>query len=133
MGLSEVGRVAQATDADPAAMLAQDYWVVLWVPRPGLTADELEAHLNAHLEWALELERRGALLVSGPVRGGDRTGTGHGLTILRVATENEAREIAATDPFVLEGLRGFEVMGWRLMEGAITLRISFGTGRYQFE
>lgn len=125
--------MVQATTANPAAMLGQDYWVVLWVPRHGLSADELEPDLEAHLDWALELERRGALLVSGPVRGGDRTGTGHGLTILRVATETEAREIAATDPFVLKGLRGFEVMGWRLMEGAISLRISFGTGRYQFE
>jgi uncharacterized protein len=114
-------------------MLAKDYWVVLWVPRPTLRGHEVEVHLASHLEWTLEQERRGVLMASGPVVGGDRTGAGHGLTILRVGTEEEARVVAATDPFVEAGLRGYEVLRWRLMEGAITVRLSFGTGTYRFD
>jgi len=49
---------------------------------------------------------------------------------LRAPTEQNAAAIAATDPFVLAGLRSFEVFGWRLNEGAISIQLSLGTGSY---
>ena len=46
--------------------------------------------------------------------------------MLRASTEQEAAALAAQDPFVVKELRTFEVLGWRVMEGALTVRVSFG-------
>jgi len=50
--------------------------------------------------------------------------------VLRAERAEDARAIARTDPFVVAGLRTFEVFGWRVNEGAIQLQISLGTGTY---
>ena len=54
------------------------------------------------------------------------------MTVLRAAGENEAASIAANDPFVVKGLRTFAVHRWRLNEGSIGVRLSLGTGRYDW-
>jgi hypothetical protein len=51
--------------------------------------------------------------------------------VLRASSEEQAAALAAEDPFVTKGLRGFEVLGWRVMEGALTVRVSFGTTTYR--
>jgi hypothetical protein len=53
--------------------------------------------------------------------------------VLRAATAADAAAIAATDPFVRAGLRTFEVFGWRVNEGAVSVRFSLGTGSYAWE
>jgi hypothetical protein len=54
----------------------------------------------------------------------------HRLADEHVAWLLKLAAIAATDPFVLAGLRSFEVFGWRLNEGAISIQLSLGTGSY---
>jgi uncharacterized protein len=117
---------------DRSAMLAADLWAVWWRPVDGLTAAELDAVLDEHLAWMLSLERTGQLFASGPITSGPGTAPGSGLTVLRAADAAEAAAVAAQDPFVEKGLRSFEVFGWRLMEGVLTVRLSFGTGSYGF-
>lgn len=62
------------------------------------------------------------LFASGPFDGG---ATGDGLTILRTESPEETREIAARDPFVINGLRTFEIREWTLMEGSFGLKVNF--------
>jgi uncharacterized protein YciI len=115
---------------DRDALLGRDYWLVLSTPRPGTTAADLERHVDAHLTWLLELEADGAAFLSGPLTSGPGVTPGSGVTVLRAGSAAEAEKVAATDPFVVAGLRSAEVFGWRVNEGAIQLRVSLGTGRY---
>jgi uncharacterized protein YciI len=86
---------------------------------------DLRPHLVAHLEYMVGLERDGRLFASGPM---GPTGSGNGLTILRVTTEEEARAIALADPFVTNGIRDFTVETWTLMEGSLNVALNFADG-----
>jgi uncharacterized protein len=86
------------------------------------TGGDVKTHLVAHLTYMIELERQGKLFASGPF--GDGT-SGDGMTILRVETAEEARRIAAIDPFVVNGLRTFEIREWTVMEGSVGLTVRF--------
>ena len=86
-------------------MLGKKLFVVLW--RANLGA-ELGPVLREHLEYMIELERRGVLFASGPLSGN----AGDGLSILRAATIEDARAIAERDPFVSKGLRGYDLREW---------------------
>ena len=114
-----------------SAMLGAQLWVIQWSPREGVTAADIEAALDAHLEWMLALEGAGYVVASGPLTSGPGVAPGAGLTVLRTFTEQQAAELAAQDPFVAKGLRTFDIFGWRVMEGALTVRISFGTTTYR--
>ena len=116
---------------DRTAMIAADYWAVWWRPRVGVTVADLDAVLEEHLAWMLGLEREGHVLASGPITSGPGASAGSGLTVLRAGSSDDAARLAAQDPFVLKGLRTFEIFGWRLMEGALTVRLSFGTATYK--
>jgi uncharacterized protein YciI len=118
---------------DRRAMLGAQLWVVRWIPRQGVTAADVEAALDDHLEWMLALEDAGHVVASGPLTSGPGSQPGAGLTVLRTATEQEAAALAAKDPFVAKGLRSFEVFGWRVMEGVLTVRLSFGTTTYRID
>jgi uncharacterized protein YciI len=71
------------------------------------------------------LEKQGVLFASGPFADADGRSRGHGMTILRTATIDEARKIAEADPFVVQGLRTFDVREWSLMEGSFGVTVSF--------
>ena len=111
-------RVAALT----AKMLRRKLYVVLSQPSP--TPEKLKAHLPAHLEYMIGLEKRGVLFASGPLADGDGPPTGAGLTILRATSAKEARELAEADPFVRNGLRSYELKEWTVMEGALGLRVN---------
>ena len=115
---------------DRGALLGQDYWLVLSTPAAGTTAADIERHVDAHLAWLLGLEADGVVFLSGPLTSGPGAAPGSGVTVLRAADAEAAGKVAAGDPFVIAGLRTFEVFGWRLNEGAISLRVSLGTGSY---
>jgi hypothetical protein len=53
--------------------------------------------------------------------------------VLRAQSAEHAAGIAARDPFVLAGLRTFEVFRWLVNEGAIRVRLSLGTGTYTWD
>jgi uncharacterized protein YciI len=114
------------------ALLGRDYWVVISTPHPETTAEQIGAHVDDHIAWLLKLESDGTLFLSGPLTSGPDIRPGAGLTVLRADSAARAAEIAAEDPFVRAGLRSFEVFGWRLNEGTIDLRLSLGTGSYDW-
>jgi uncharacterized protein len=117
---------------DLARLLGRDYWMVRSVPHPDTGADAIQACVEEHVAWMLELERLGLLLASGPLLSGPGTQPGSGMTILRAPDEAAARRIASDDPFVRNGLRSFELFQWRLNEGSIQVRVRLGTGTYDW-
>ena len=102
-------------------MLRKKFFVVL--SQPSTTPEKLKALLPAHLEYMIGLEKRGVLFASGPLSDGAGPPSGAGLTILRVTNAREARKIANADPFVVNGLRSFELKEWTVMEGSLGLRV----------
>jgi uncharacterized protein len=119
--------------AGPPGLLARDYWLILSTPVPGTSRASIEAQVPSHIAWLLTLERDGTLFLSGPLLSGPGTGPGSGVTVLRAGSEQAAGEIAAADPFVQAGLRTFTVHRWRLNEGSISVRLSLGTGAYDWQ
>jgi uncharacterized protein YciI len=104
-------------------MLRKKLYVVL--SKAGTAPDALAAHLPQHLEYMIGLEKRGVLFASGPLAEADGKMRGDGLTILRAASAEEARKFASADPFVVAGLRSFELREWTVMEGALGLKVNF--------
>lgn len=121
-----------ASPVDLSRLLGRDYWLVLYVPAPGTDQAAIDARVEEHVGWLLDLERQDVVFVSGPLLSGPGTGPGSGATVIRAADEEAARRIAAGDPFVRDGLRTFEVYRWRLNEGSIGVRLSLGTGTYEW-
>ena len=83
---------------------------------------DLKPYLAEHLQYMIELERKGKLFASGPFGDGTR---GDGMTILRAANEEEAHEIAKRDPFVVSGIRTYTIQSWTAMEGSMTFTVNF--------
>jgi uncharacterized protein YciI len=122
-----------AARVDLGRLLGRDYWLVRSIPQPGTNANTVAARVEEHVAWLLDLERRDLLLASGPLLSGPGTGPGSGVTILRAPDEETARKIADGDPFVRHRLRTFELYRWRLNEGSIGVRVSLGTGTYDWQ
>jgi uncharacterized protein YciI len=102
-------------------MLRKRLFVVLSSAKPGC---DLRPHLAAHLEYMIGLEKKGALFASGPFSPTDGGTPGDGMTILRSANLKQAHAIASRDPFVVNGLRTFELREWTLNEGSLGLTVN---------
>jgi uncharacterized protein YciI len=111
-------RIAELT----RKMLRPKFYAVL--SKPSSAPDKLKALLPAHLEYMIDLEKRGVLFASGPLADGKGPPSGEGLTVLRAANAGAARDIAEADPFVVNGLRSFELKEWTIMEGTLSLRVN---------
>ena len=111
-------RIAELT----AKMLRRKLYAVISQPSP--VPQKLKPLLPAHLEYMIELEKRGLLFASGPLSDGAGPPNGAGLTILRAASAAEARALAEAHPFVAHGLRTFELKEWTLMEGSLGLKVN---------
>jgi len=121
--------MADAPSADKlaeklAGMLNKPFYAALRRPAD---LSRLDALLSAHLEWVIQVERRGELFMSGPFSTQDsKPGTQGGLSILRAESEAAAWQILEQDPFIQQGVFTAEIKRWTLMEGgmAVTLRFS---------
>jgi uncharacterized protein YciI len=105
-------------------MLKKKLYVVLSTPIEG-GAEKLLEHLPAHLEYMIANEKKGLLFASGPLSEADGGQKGRGLTVLRASGIEEARALAAQDPFVVHGVRTFEVREWTVMEGSFGVTVNF--------
>ena len=111
-------RIAELTQN----MLRKKLYVVL--SKPLVAPKKLKPLLPAHLEYMIGLEKRGAIFASGPLADGVGPPSGHGLTVLRAASAQEARAIAEGDPFFINKLRTFELKEWTVMEGTLGVRVN---------
>jgi uncharacterized protein YciI len=105
------------------SMLRKKLYVVL--SKGGAAPERIAEHLPRHLEYMIALEKQGVLFASGPLAEADGKTRGDGLTILRAASAEAARKIAEADPFVVNGLRGFELREWTVMEGSLGIKVNF--------
>jgi hypothetical protein len=119
MAASGDDRIRQLTQR----MLRKKLYVVL--SKGVTTADQIGALLPQHLEYMIGLEKQGMLFASGPLTAAAGQPAGDGLTVLRADSLEAARAIAATDPFVVNRLRSFEVREWTVMEGSLGLTVNF--------
>jgi len=103
-------------------MLRKKFYVVL--SKPAVVPDKLQPFLSAHLEYMIDLEKRGLVFASGPLADGEGPPTGQGLTVLRAKDADEARALAEADPFFINGLRSFELKEWTVMEGTLGVRVN---------
>lgn len=113
-------------------MLNKPLYVAL---RTTIDAARMDQLLESHLPWAAAAEQRGELFASGPfVADGVPAGTMTmgGMSIVRAASEGEARLILAGDPFIAEGAVSIELRRWMLMEGGftVTVRLSDQSSRF---
>jgi uncharacterized protein YciI len=104
-------------------MLRKKLFVVL--SKGAATAEQIGAILPQHLEYMIGLEKKGVLFASGPLAEADGKTRGDGLTILRASSADAARKIAEADPFVVNGLRSFELREWTVMEGSLGIKVNF--------
>jgi hypothetical protein len=104
-------------------MLRKKLYVLM--SKPVVPPDQLKPFLMAHLDYMIGLEKRGLVFASGPLADGEGPPSGHGLTVLRTASAEEARALAEADPFFVNGLRTFELKEWTVMEGTLALRVNF--------
>jgi uncharacterized protein len=103
-------------------MLRKKFYVL--ISKPLVEPEKLKPFLLAHLEYMIDLEKRGHVFASGPLSDGAGPPSGHGLTVLRTASADEARALAEGDPFFVNGLRTFELKEWTIMEGSLGLRVN---------
>ena len=119
MAVSGEDRIRQLTQR----MLRKKLYVI--ISKGAATAEQIGAVLPQHLEYMIGLEKTGVLFTSGPLAAAPGAPAGDGLTILRAAGAEEARTIAAADPFVVNKLRTFEVREWTVMEGSLGVTVNF--------
>jgi uncharacterized protein len=103
-------------------MLRKKLYVVM--SKPAVAPEKLQIYLSAHLEYMIDLEKRGHVFASGPLSDGEGPPTGLGLTVLRAKDANEARALAEADPFFVNKLRTFELKEWTVMEGTLGIRVN---------
>jgi uncharacterized protein YciI len=112
-------------------MLQKVLYVVLTTPVKPMS--ELLPLLPDHLEYMIDLEKRGILFASGPFLAGKDIAPGTGMTIIRAGSFEEAEAIAREDPFNKSGLRTFEVRTWQLNEGSFTVIVNYSDQSYRIE
>jgi uncharacterized protein len=110
-------------------MLRKKLYVVL--SKGGAAPEKIAEHLPKHLEYMIGLEKKGVLFASGPLAEADGKTRGDGLTILRAASAEDARRIAESDPFVVAGLRNFELREWTVMEGSLGIKVNFSDQSFE--
>jgi len=104
------------------SMLRKKLYVVL--SKGGAAPELIAEHLPRHLEYMIGLEKEGVLFASGPLAEADGQVRGDGLTIVRAPSAQAARAIAEADPFVVHGLRSFELREWTVMEGSLGIKVN---------
>jgi len=102
--------------------LALELYAVISTPEK--SPDELRQTLPDHLEYQAEQEKRGALVMAGPLS--DLTGElmeGVGMIIYRAPSLQAATAIAEGDPMHKKGVRSYTIRRWLVNEGSFQLDI----------
>ena len=110
--------------------LARQLYLISTRPVNGIAP--VLASLDVHLAFQEQLERDGILFAAGPNWTDDEQGwEGDGTIVIRAASLEEAKQIAARDPMHVNSARSFAVRPWLVNEGAITVRLGLATGRFE--
>ena len=109
-------------------MLQKQLYVVFTTPANGI--GPVMANIEAHLKFQIALEQQGIMFGAGPFWTDDeKQWLGEGMVIIRAASLDEAKKIAASDPMHASGARTFRVRPWLLNEGTVTIKVSYSDGK----
>ncbi len=109
--------------ADHAHFLNKELYVYFSTPlKP---REEVAEMLPKHLEYQVELEKRGIMFGAGPMFEKGADAPHRGMIIVRAASFEEADEIAAADPMHSSGMREYTLDRWLMNEGTITLTVTY--------
>lgn len=109
-------------------MIKKPLYVVLRIP---VDMSRLNQLLPAHLEWAVQCEKRGELFASGPfMQEGTAPGSQGGMSIVRADSVEEVQRILSGDPFIQQGVFTVDIKKWMLMEGGFTVSVRFSDQSY---
>jgi uncharacterized protein YciI len=75
---------------------------------------EVDDARDAHIAYLDDLEARGFVVAAGRQDPADG-----GVIVFDVDTADEARELIANDPYVLQGLAEYTATGWKPTRGAL--------------
>jgi uncharacterized protein YciI len=110
----------------PRGGLAKELYLIRSVPSQGLA--RVKEHLESHLQYLQDLERKGLLFGAGPVfTDNGKNFRGDGLIILNTNSFAEAEKIAAVDPLHQNKARHYTIEAWLLNEGSLNLKLTFNT------
>ncbi len=105
-------------------MLQKQLYVIFTEPTGGI--GPVMANVKEHLDYQMDLEKRGIMFAAGPLWTDDgKHWGGEGMVIVRAASSEEAVTIAEADPMHKAGARRFRVRPWLINEGFLTVKISF--------
>lgn len=111
-------------------MLRKQLYVIFTTPVNGL--GPVMAVIKEHLDFQMDLERRGIMVGAGPFWNEDETQWhGEGMVIVRASSMAEARKIAEEDPMHSTGARSFTVRPWLMNEGTVTVRLTYSSGKME--
>ena len=112
--------------------LAWQLYAIFTTPAGGF--EDLEGVLASHLEYQVDLERRGIMFAAGPLSDADgKVWKGRGLIVVRAGSLQEARRLAEADPMHSSGVRQFEIVPWCVNEGGLDLRLNYSNGTFEFK
>jgi uncharacterized protein YciI len=109
-------------DARSRELIARMWGKKVWVVMSKGSGQDITPHLAEHLDYLIALEAEGKIFASGPM---NLPGSGDGMTVLKVDTEQEARAIAEADPLARKAGRTFTLHPWIVNEGQLTVTVSF--------
>ncbi len=108
-------------------MLRKQLYVVFTKPTNGMAP--IMAALKEHLDFQIDLEKRGIMFGAGPFwNDAEDAWEGEGMVIIRAASLAEAKAIAASDPMHKCGARSYSVRPWLLNEGTVTIKLTYSDG-----
>jgi len=110
-------------------MLRKQLYVIFTTPTNGL--EPVMTNLKDHLDFQVDLERRGIMFAAGPFWNDAETGwEGEGMVVVRAGSLAEAKRIAASDPMHKSGARNYTVRPWLVNEGSVTIKLDYSSGKY---
>ncbi|UWQ35442.1 YciI family protein (plasmid) [Leisingera sp. M527] len=113
-------------------MLALQLFIIR--SRPSGPLQDVLDNVPDHLEYQVDIEKRGILFAAGPVwEAGSSEWRGEGVVVVRAADIAEAEQIAGLDPMHARGARAFSVESWLVNEGGFSVRVSFSDSRAIFQ
>lgn len=121
------------SDAVEASQEAMGLSAFVITSKPTDGFGPLEANLKDHQAYLHELEKRGVLLMAGPLSDTEpEEWSGDGLLIYLAQDEAAARKIADGDPLHRSGARTYTVRRWLINEGSVTVRLRLSDQSSEF-
>lgn len=111
-------------------MLAKQLYIVTTTPAGPL--DKVLEMVEPHLDYQVDLERRGIMFAAGPNWTDDeQEWRGDGTVVIRAGSMAEARVLMESDPMHSSGARSFTIRPWLVDEGRLSVELDFSTGKFR--